>query len=88
MLEPATAAVPSAGALLVSFLRSTRSVPLTPGPITSQAASSSAYQVENQNDDCDHDQNVNQTTADVQGETQEPQNHKNYEDCPKHIRSF
>jgi hypothetical protein len=31
---------------------------------------------------------VDQTAADMEGEAQEPQNHKNYEDCPEHGASL
>ena len=44
----------------------------------------SADQVEDQDHDGDHDEDVNQSPADVKGESQEPQDKKNDEDCPKH----
>jgi len=47
--------------------------------------SASRYQVVNQDNHRYNDQKVDQATADVQCEAQEPQNQKNYEDCPKHI---
>jgi hypothetical protein len=47
-----------------------------------------ADQVEDQDDDRNYDQNVDQAAADMEGEAQEPQNHKNYEDCPEHGASL
>ena len=45
---------------------------------------SSADQVEDQDDDSDHDEDVDQPATDVKGESKEPQDKKNDEDCPKH----
>jgi hypothetical protein len=51
-------------------------------------AASPADQVEDQHDYSNNDQNVDQTAADMEREAQEPQNHKNYEDCPEHGASL
>jgi hypothetical protein len=45
-------------------------------------------QVVDQHDYRDYDQNVNQAATDVERESQEPQNEKNYKDRPKHDCSF
>jgi hypothetical protein len=51
-------------------------------------ASTPANQVEDKDDDRNNDQDVDQAAADVERETQEPQNDENYKDCPKHDCSF
>jgi hypothetical protein len=43
-----------------------------------------AKQVEDQHYYCDDDQQVNQVAADAADKSQQPQNEKNNEDCPKH----
>jgi hypothetical protein len=53
----------------------------------SPAAAASAYQIKDQDDDGNDDQNVDQATADMEGEAEKPQNHKNHENCPKHRNS-
>jgi hypothetical protein len=55
------------------------------GDRESQRAPASTYQVEDQHDDCHNDQKVNQGSADMEGESQQPQNHKNDDDCPEHF---
>ena len=47
--------------------------------------SAPAYQVEDQHDDGDNDENVDERAPDMKGESQQPQNHKNNDDCPKHL---
>jgi hypothetical protein len=51
----------------------------------SKGAPASRYQVKDQDDDCHNDQNVNQTAAYMEREAQQPQNQKNYKDCPEHF---
>jgi hypothetical protein len=46
----------------------------------------SRKQVEQQDEQRDHQQKVDQGAADVKAEAQKPQNKKNDENCPKHIR--
>jgi hypothetical protein len=48
-------------------------------------ASAPGDQVDNQNDQRHYQQNMNQAAGDVQAKAQKPQNHKNYEYCPKHL---
>jgi hypothetical protein len=43
-----------------------------------------AEQIEDQHYYCDDDQQVNQVAADASDKTQQPQNEKNNDDCPKH----
>jgi hypothetical protein len=43
-----------------------------------------AEQIEDQHYYCDDDQQVNQVAADAADKTQQPQNEKNNENCPKH----
>jgi hypothetical protein len=43
-----------------------------------------AEQIEDQDYYCDNNQQVNQVAADAADKTQQPQNEKNDEDCPKH----
>jgi hypothetical protein len=51
----------------------------------SQGAPVSRYQVKDKDDDCHNDQKVNQTTAYMEREAQQPQNQKNDKDCPEHF---
>ena len=57
-------------------------------PQASQSAPSSGDQIEDQNDHSDHQQKVNQTAGDMKAESQQPQDHENHKDCPKHTFSF
>jgi hypothetical protein len=41
-------------------------------------------QVEDENDDSYHQQNVNKAAANMHGEAQQPEDEKNDDDCPKH----
>jgi len=69
--EPCSAPVPTnRGAAQVDLLN---------GP-------TSGHQVDDQDDQRDHQQNVNQSAGYVQGETKKPQDQQDYEDCPKHIQ--
>jgi hypothetical protein len=45
-------------------------------------------QVEDEDDDGDNDENVDEASADMKGEAEKPQNHKNDKDCPEHELSF
>jgi hypothetical protein len=47
-------------------------------------SSTAADQVENQDDDCNHQQDVDEASADVQTETKQPENEEDNDDCPKH----
>jgi len=47
--------------------------------------STTAHQINYQHHECKNQQNVNQTTCNVRTETKQPQNQKNYENCPKHL---
>jgi hypothetical protein len=47
-------------------------------------SSAAADQVEDENDDRYHQQNVNEAAADVKAEAQQPEDEKNDDDCPKH----
>ena|SRR5271165_481101 len=56
-----------------------------PGTVRgSEAASLSAQQIEDEYDDRHNDQNVDQAAANVKGESEQPQDQKYDEDCPKH----
>jgi hypothetical protein len=55
--------------------------------LASQAAAP-ADQVKDQNDDRNDDQKVDQTAADMEAETQEPQNQQNDKNCPEHNFPF
>lgn len=55
---------------------------------TSQNSAASGNQVDDQDDQCDHQQKMDQATGYVQGEAQKPQNEKDYEDCPEHIHTL
>jgi c-di-GMP-binding flagellar brake protein YcgR len=65
-----------------------------PGPESASQASAvlrnaaAADQVEDQNDDRNDDQKVDQGAANMEAETQEPQNQKNYKERPEHNFSF
>jgi hypothetical protein len=51
--------------------------------------SPSGDQVDDQNDQCYDQNNVNQAACNVEGEeAQKPENEENYKDCPKHSHSF
>src|SRR5689334_9498171 len=43
-----------------------------------------AQQVDDQHDCCDDQQQVNQSTADMADQAEQPQHQKNDKDCPKH----
>lgn len=51
---------------------------------TSLSAAAAGDQVDNQDDQSDHQQNVNQAACNVKAESQQPQDHENHEDCPEH----
>jgi hypothetical protein len=53
----------------------------------SQNATAARDQVEEQDDQSDHEQNVNQAARNMKAEPQQPQDQKNHENCPKHIFS-
>ena len=42
-------------------------------------------QVDDQNNERDHEQQVNETTADSANSTDQPKNKKHHQDCPQHI---
>jgi hypothetical protein len=44
-----------------------------------------AQQVDDENDQRYHQQQMDQASRHVQAKTQQPQNQKHYENCPKHI---
>lgn len=52
----------------------------------SQCTAASGDQVDDQEDQRDHQQKVDEATCYVKAEAQNPQNKKNDENCPKHIR--
>lgn len=52
--------------------------------VTSTNTSSSAQQVNDQDHQPHHQQQVDQRSADVQAETQKPQDQQNHKNCPKH----
>lgn len=56
-------------------------------PASLQRTPASGDQVEDQDDQRDHQQKVNQTSGDVETETQKPQDQNDDENCPKHIFS-
>jgi hypothetical protein len=51
-------------------------------PPRSLSRSPSAHQVNDQNDECDHQQQMNQTPSDVESKTQEPKDKKNCHNRP------
>jgi hypothetical protein len=53
-----------------------------------QRTPASGDQVEDQDGQRDHEQKVNQTSGDVETETQKPQDQNDDENCPKHIFSL
>jgi hypothetical protein len=56
--------------------------------LISQNTTASGHQVEDQDDQRNHQQNVNQTTGNVEAEAQKPQNQNDDKNCPKHTFSF
>jgi hypothetical protein len=44
-----------------------------------------AHQVDDQHDECKHQQQVNQSAGDVKAKTKKPQNQKHNKNCPKHV---
>ena len=52
----------------------------------SQNAAASGNQVDDEDDQRDDQQKVDQAAGDVKAEAQKPQNHKNDDNCPKHIQ--
>jgi hypothetical protein len=46
-----------------------------------------AYQVDDQHYERNHQQQVNQAAGDMKAKAKQPQNQKHYENCPKHDRS-
>jgi hypothetical protein len=54
----------------------------------SQNSTAPGHQVEDQDDQRNHQQNVNQTTGNVEAESQKPQNQNDDKNCPEHIHSF
>jgi hypothetical protein len=51
-------------------------------------ASPATDQVEDKHDDRNHNENVDEAAADVEGKAKQPQDQKNNEDCPEHKFSF
>lgn len=49
------------------------------------ATTAPADQVEDQDYQGDNNQDVDKAATDMKGEPEQPQNDKNYEDCPKHL---
>jgi hypothetical protein len=47
-------------------------------------AAPTAYQVKDKHDYRNDDQDVDQPATDMEGKAKQPQNQKNYEDCPEH----
>jgi hypothetical protein len=45
---------------------------------------SASYEIHYEDDYCDHEQQMDQATAHMSQQTQQPQNKKNYEYGPKH----
>jgi len=45
-------------------------------------------QVDDQNDHCRNQQNMNQAAGNMKAETQQPEDHENRENCPKHFFLF
>jgi len=45
-------------------------------------------QVDDQNDHCRDQQNMNQAAGNMKAETQQPEDHENRENCPKHFFLF
>jgi hypothetical protein len=45
-------------------------------------------QVDDENHQCDHEQQVNQGARNVQAESQKPKNHQDYKNRPKHRHLF
>ena len=56
--------------------------------LASESTSPPSYEVEDQNNHCDDEQDVDQAAGDMEAETQEPQNQKNDHHCPEHNFSF
>jgi Sec-independent protein translocase protein TatA len=50
----------------------------------SERAASSCKEVEYEDDQSENQQEVNQTTPDMQAETEKPENQNDDKDCPKH----
>jgi hypothetical protein len=61
--------------------------PFATGPLGCSGwlnSSTASEQVEDQDDDGYHQQNVDKAAADVQAEAQNPEDEKDDDDCPKH----
>jgi hypothetical protein len=50
-----------------------------------ETAPAACDQIKDQYDDGDHDEEVDESSADMESESKKPQDHKNYEDCPEHV---
>jgi hypothetical protein len=53
--------------------------------LASEISPASGQQVEDQDDHRQYQEQVNEAAGNMEAEAQEPENHKNYEQCPKHI---
>jgi hypothetical protein len=53
--------------------------------LASEYTPASGQQVEDQDDYRQYQEQVNEAAGDMEAEAQEPENHENYEQCPKHI---
>jgi hypothetical protein len=58
--------------------------PVALGRFSLHRASASAHKVKNQDHQCYHEKEMDQTTANVKTEAQKPQNSQNHKDSPKH----
>src|SRR5579863_5220274 len=77
--------LPATGRVLGNAAQATsRSTASGPEPPESTNSSSSAHQVNDQNHQPNNQEHVDQGSADMQTETQKPQNQENSNNCPKH----
>jgi hypothetical protein len=53
----------------------------------SRDSASSCHQVKDKDDQCYHQQEMNQAAGDVKAESEKPENQEDYEYCPEHFES-
>jgi hypothetical protein len=61
---------------------------VAPRRLAAQRALSPFQQIDDQDDYCHDQQNVNQAAGNMKAEAEQPQDYKDYENCPQHIFPF
>jgi len=57
-------------------------------PLLTLDSSTAGYELNHQNDNRDNQDQVDQPATEVSQKAKQPENQKNYQDCPKHTNSF